>query len=158
MPKPPPRKPLFCPPVSSVSKEQQKVEVPAKPKPGEKGWLENMMKKVDQKEGDQPEERMLPEENLPESSSSTVFQKSRPKPGEKGWLVALADSMETPSTQEMVFTSSQQSDRSREGMSGSSSQQLGCQEVLRPKPGEPGWLVAIANSMETNPPMHKHGQ
>ena len=93
--------PLFCPPMSSVSKDQT-VEVPAKPKPGEKGWLEDMMKKVEQKEDDQQAEKMIPQKTLPETSSSAVFQKSRPKPGERGWLVALADSLETPYTQKMV--------------------------------------------------------
>ena len=68
--------------------------------------------------------------------------------------------MESTSTQESVLSSSQLSDLSnREVFSGeTSSQQLGSQEVgKRPKSGEPGWLMAIADSMENPSVAQKDG-
>merc|ERR1719186_37330 len=53
----------------------------------------------------------------------------------------MVDSMETPPMQELELSSSQ---RSRDMFSGQSVSQ----EVQRPKPGEPGWLVSLAESME----------
>ena len=148
MPKPPARKPLFRPPVSSVEADKQEEQT-GRPKPGEKGWLVELANKLDREEDGKQGQKI----NDDGSRSSN----DRPKPGEKGWLVALADSLETPSTQEMVMSSSQQSDMFREVSTGepSNSQQLGSQEGgRRPKPGEPGWLVAMVDSMEI-PPMQE---
>ena len=136
--------------VFSVAKNQEEEgQAITKPKPGEKGWLEYMAKKMVEKEGGS-----LPP---PTASLDTDQVKTRPKPGEKGWLVALAESMESTSTQESVLSSSQLSNRKI--FSGEmSSQQLGSQEVgKRPKPGEPGWLMALADSME-NPSTVQHNE
>merc|ERR1719186_1611474 len=53
----------------------------------------------------------------------------------------MVDSMETPPMQKLELSSSQQS---RDMFSGQSVSQ----ELQRPKPGEPGWLVSLAESME----------
>merc|ERR1719186_516809 len=53
----------------------------------------------------------------------------------------MVDSMETPPMQKLELSSSQQS---RDMFSGQSVSQ----EASRPKPGEPGWLVSLAESME----------
>ena len=148
MPKPPGRKPLFQPPVSSVATAKQEEQA-KRLKPGEKGWLVGLANKLDREEGPKQGQKITDET----SSSSN----DRPKPGEKGWLIALTDSLETPSTQETVMSSSQQSDMFREVSTGepSNSQQLGSQEGgRRPKPGEPGWLVAMVDNMKT-PPMQE---
>ena len=71
MPKPPPRKPLFCPPVVNVARSNEK-EVIHKPKPGQIGWQEDMTKRMEKNDDELCQEL--------EGDKSNVM----PKPGQKG--------------------------------------------------------------------------
>ena len=80
MPKPPPRKPLFCPPVVNATKSNAR-EVPSmsKPNPGVIGWQEDMVKNMEtETEG----------ESLFQEGGGGDQSKGRPKPGEEVWLQA----------------------------------------------------------------------